>query len=112
MGLLGDVARTALVAGTWTAVSNRISRHQAGRWAAEDQAKQPAYMPPPPGRYQRPMFQTQYQQPPPQGDAPAPPSPNPMTKRLGQLQQLANLKSQGVLTDEEFQAQKRALLRS
>jgi hypothetical protein len=85
MGLHRDVARTAVVAGTWTAVSNRMSRHQAGRWAAEGQSNQPAYMPPPPGRYQRPMFQAQ---------------------------QLANLKSQGLLTGEQFQTQKRAILRS
>ncbi|HTD80376.1 MAG TPA: hypothetical protein VK898_22255, partial [Chloroflexota bacterium] len=68
MGLIGGVVRTAVVAGTWTAVSNRVSRRQAGRWAAEDQSQpqpqpqpQPQlhpYMPPPPGRYQRPMFQS------------------------------------------------------
>ena len=70
-GLLRGVARTAVVAGTWTAVSNGVSRRQAGRWAAQAQAPadgqaaaaaQQAYarklaMPPPPGRYRRPLFQ-------------------------------------------------------
>lgn len=47
MGLIGGMARTAVVAGTATAVSNRVSRRQAGRWAAQEQAQyqQPAYAP-------------------------------------------------------------------
>lgn len=127
MGILGDVARTAVVAGTWTAVSNRVSRRQAGRWAAEDQAKAnpPGYMPPPPGRYQRPMFQQHaraaYPIPnptpiatPPPTVAPtyvvAAPAPDPMSMRLEHLKRLGELKAQGVLTDEEFQAQKAAIL--
>ena len=52
MGLIGGMARTAVVAGTATAVSNRVSRRQAGRWAAQDQQayveQQPQYAPPPP----------------------------------------------------------------
>src|SRR4051794_5418427 len=106
MGLIGGIARTAVVAGTWTAVSNSVSRRQAGRWAAEDQSQQPAsrppaYTPPPPGRYQRPMFQqplqhpVQQQQPPMyDGQPPAqmvyvqaapPPQADAMTARLTQL---------------------------
>src|SRR5947208_11666491 len=98
MGVLGDIARTAVVAGTWTAVSNRVSRRQAGRWAAEDQSQpqpqpQPQpYMPPPPGRYQRPMFQSR----PAHASQPAPmyqPSvANDMSTTLAQLQQLGDLK--------------------
>jgi hypothetical protein len=135
MGLIGGIARTAVIAGTATAVSNRVSRYQAGRWAAEDQAQpQPGYLPVgryqrPPGRYQWPMFQPpppQYQQPPVYGQpvygqpqsppAPAPeattpePAADEMSARLAQLQQLGELKAQGVLTDEEFAAQKSKIL--
>ena len=60
MGLIGGMARTAVAAGTWTAVSNRVSRRQANKWAAQDQQQyyqqQQQYQQPPP----------QYQQPPPQ----------------------------------------------
>jgi hypothetical protein len=121
MGLIGGIARTAVAAGTWTAVSNAISRRQAGRWAAEDQSAQPqTYRPPPPGRYQRPMFQPRVQQP----NQPAPnypqqpvyaqatPPVNAMSARLTQLQQLGSLKAQGLLTDAEFEAQKHKILGS
>src|SRR5262245_33009376 len=100
MGLLGGIARTALAAATWTAVSNTVSRRQAGRWAGEDQSQhQQGYMPPPPGRYQRPMFQ-----PPPPAVVQAAPSeqqfvatrtrqlPADMSARLAQLQQLGTLR--------------------
>jgi hypothetical protein len=76
-GLIRGIARTAVVAGTATAVSNRVSRRQAGRWAAEDQSHQQPYMPPPPGRYQRPMYQPppwRYQQQP-VYEQPPPPAP-------------------------------------
>ena len=119
MGLIGEVARTAVVAGTWTAVSNAVSCRQAGRWAAQDQSHPPAYMPPPPGRYQRPMFQQPLHQPahPPQTynvqpPAPAAPPVDPMTARLAQLQQLGELKAQGILSQAEFEAQKSAILGS
>jgi hypothetical protein len=83
------VARTAVVAGTATAVSNRVSRRQAGRWAdQEQQANAQAYQ------------QQQYQQQP-AGDG---------SSTIDQLQQLADLKAQGVLTDAEFQAQKARIL--
>lgn len=90
-GLLRGVARTAAVAGTATAVSNRVSRRQAGRWAAQEQQsyQQPAYAEPSP--------------------APAP-SADDMDAKLAQLKQLAALKEQGVLTDAEFAQQKAAVL--
>lgn len=96
-GLLRGVARTAVVAGTATAVSNRVSRRQAGRWeqqAEEEQAQPPQYAP-----------QPQYAPPP----APAP-AANSMDDKIKQLKQLGELHEQGVLTDEEFAAQKTKLL--
>jgi Short C-terminal domain len=83
-GLLRGMARTAVVAGTATAVSNRVSRRQAGRWAQQDEQ--------------------QYAQAPP----PAPAAPD----TVSQLKDLADLKAQGVLTDAEFQAQKAKILAS
>jgi hypothetical protein len=98
MGLIGGMARTAVVAGTATAVSNRVSRRQAGRWAAQDQQ---AYA----------EQQPQYAPPPPQYAAPAPPPAAPsVDDRLDQLQKLGELKASGVLTDAEFQAQKAKIL--
>jgi hypothetical protein len=95
-GLLRGVARTAVVAGTATAVSNRVSRRQANRWASQDDQ---AYYDQ--QQYAQPQYaQPQYAQP-----AAAPP-PDP----LEQLQKLADLKSQGILTEEEFQAQKARIL--
>lgn len=98
-GLLRGVARTAVVAGTATAVSNRVSRRQQGRWAAQAQ-QQAAYQEP---------------QGPPQGYQAAPPPPAPsaaddMTNKIDQLKQLGDLKAQGVLTEAEFEEQKRRLL--
>jgi hypothetical protein len=96
-GLLRGVVRTAAVAGTATAVSNRVSRRQAGRWAQQD---------------------TQYQQPPPQYQEPAPqyqappaaPAASDTGDMIEQLKQLAELKEQGVLTDAEFAEQKSRIL--
>jgi hypothetical protein len=88
-GLLRGMARTAVVAGTATAVSNRVSRRQTERWAAQDA---PAY------QEQAPA----YQEPPPA----AAPAPDP----IEQLKELGALHEQGVLTDEEFAAQKAKLL--
>ncbi|MGW3210522.1 SHOCT domain-containing protein [Streptomyces sp. NPDC001135] len=96
-GLLRGVARTAVVAGTATAVSNRVSRRQAGRWAQQDYEQQ----------------QPQYARQQPAAPAPAAPPPtaaDDMTEKIGQLKQLADLKAQGILTDEEFAEQKRLLL--
>lgn len=91
-GLIRGVARTAVVAGTATAVSNRVSRRQAGRWAAQEQESAPQYAPPP-----------QYAQ----QQAPAAPD---MSSKLDQLKQLGDLKAQGVLSDAEFDAQKARIL--
>ncbi|WP_328875861.1 SHOCT domain-containing protein [Streptomyces sp. NBC_00287] len=92
-GLLRGVARTAIVSGTATAVSNRVSRRQQGRWAAQE----PYQEAPPP----RPTSSTE---PP-----PAAPAPD-MTDKIEQLKQLGELKAQGVLTETEFEEQKRRVL--
>ena len=101
-GLLRGIARTAVVAGTATAVSNRVSRRQAGRWAEQGPAE--------PGPAQpAPAVET----PPP---APAPPAApaaapvDPVQARLDQLGTLGALRDQGVLTDAEFQEQKAQIL--
>ncbi|POX57154.1 hypothetical protein C3489_00015 [Streptomyces sp. Ru71] len=102
-GLLRGVARTAVVAGTATAVSNRVSRRQQGRWAA--QAQQSAYAEP--QGYQQQGYQQAYQEPPP---PPAPPAADDMTSKIDQLKELGELKKQGILTEAEFEEQKRRLL--
>jgi Short C-terminal domain len=86
-GLLRGVARTAVVAGTATAVSNRVSRRQASRWGQQD-----AYAEPAPEPAAAPQ--------------PAAPAPDP----IQQLKDLGALHEQGVLTDEEFAAQKAKIL--
>jgi hypothetical protein len=93
MPLLRGIARTAVVAGTATAVSNRVSRRQANRWSQQEQYAQPEPQP----QY--------YEQPPP---PPAPPAVDP----IAQLKELAELKTQGILTDAEFEAQKAKILAS
>jgi Short C-terminal domain len=88
--LLRGVARTAVVAGTATAVSNRVSRRQADRWAEQGQAS-PAYL----------------------GGGPAAPAAAPAAapeSPIDQLKELGELHASGVLTDEEFAAQKAKLL--
>ena len=89
-GLLRGVARTAVVAGSATAVSNRVSRRQARRWGGEDPyaQAQPAY------------------EPAPAGPAPIEEGPDP----VAQLRELAKLRDDGILTDEEFAAEKRKIL--
>ena len=96
MGLIRGMARTAVVAGTATAVSNRVSRRQAERWSREEYEQQPQYAAPPP--------QQQYAAPPPQ------PAPDDGGDMSAELERLATLRSQGVLTDEEFAAAKAKLL--
>ena len=97
MGLIGGMARTAVVAGTATAVSNRVSRRQANRWSAQ---QEPA---PPP--------QQQYQEPPPPAYAPPPPPPaDDGPDMLDQLPKLGELRDAGVLTEAEFAAQKAKIL--
>ena len=90
-GLLRGVARTAVIAGTATSVSNRVSRRQANRWAQQDA----------PQGYGEP--EPQYE---PAPAAPAAPAVDP----IEQLKTLADLHTQGVLTDEEFAVQKAKLL--
>jgi Short C-terminal domain len=90
-GLLRGVARTAVVAGTATAVSNRVSRRQAGRWAAQEEQAAP----PPPPAYAEP--------------APAEPEDT-MDDKIAQLKELGSLRDAGVLTDAEFEAQKGKIL--
>jgi Short C-terminal domain len=98
MGLIGGIARTAVVAGTATAVSNRVSRRQGNRWAEKDQQA-----------YEQEQADDQQQ-----ADAPPPPPPQPAAPTqddmLDQLQKLGELKAAGVLTEEEFAAQKAKIL--
>jgi len=94
-GLLRGVARTAVVAGTATAVSGRVARRQQGRWAAQEQAEAPPAEAPP-------AYAPPAQAPPAQGSA--------MDDKLAQLKQLGELKEQGVLTDAEFEVQKDKIL--
>jgi hypothetical protein len=91
MGLLRGVARTAVIAGTATAVSNRVSRRQAGRWAEQEQQAYDS---------QAYAQQQAYQQQPAGGT----------DDTIAQLQQLADLKAQGVLSEAEFAAQKARIL--
>ena len=86
-GLLRGMARTAAIAGTATAVSNRVSRRQADRWSQQGYGQQG------------------YEEPPPQA-APAAAAPDPVE----QLKELAALKRDGILTEEEFAAQKARIL--
>jgi hypothetical protein len=84
-GLLRGVARTAVIAGTATSVSNRVSRRQGQRWAQQEEQQAP------------------------QQQAPAPAAPA-GDSVIDQLKELGELKSQGILTEEEFAAQKAKLL--
>jgi hypothetical protein len=88
MGLLRGVARTAVIAGTATAVSNRVSRRQGNRWSQQEEQ--------------------QYAQQ--QAAAPPPPAAPDEDDKLAQLEKLGQLHASGVLTDEEFAQQKAKLL--
>jgi hypothetical protein len=88
-GLLRGMARTAVVAGTATAVSNRVSRRQGNRWANQ----QTAYAPEP--------------QP-----AQAQPQRTDTNTKLAQLRELAQLRDSGVLDEAEFELQKSQILNS
>ena len=94
-GLIRGVARTAAIAGTATAVSNRVSRRQAGRWAEQEQQQAPPQ---------------QYAEPPQQYAPPPPPAGGDMDDKLAQLKELGALKEAGVLTDAEFAVQKDRIL--
>jgi hypothetical protein len=99
MGLIRGVARTAVVAGTATAVSNRVSRRQGERWQTQAEAE----------AYQQQQQAAAYQQ---QAAAAAPPpaaAPSGDDK-MAKLQQLGELHASGVLTDEEFAAEKAKVL--
>jgi hypothetical protein len=87
-GLLRGVARTAVIAGTATTVSNRVSRRQGQRWAQQEEQQQQA--------------------PAPVAAAPAPAAGG--QSMIDQLKELGELKAQGILTEEEFAAQKAKLL--
>jgi hypothetical protein len=101
-GLIRGVARTAVVAGTATAVSNRVSRRQSGRWAAqEEQAHAQRSQE---QRYEQQPYQSQESMAASGQRAPA------SGPDLGQLRELAELRDQGVLTEVEFQTQKSRLL--
>ena len=92
-GLLRGLARVGVAAGTWTAVSNRVSRRQYNKWAAQDEQ--------------------QYQQQAPQAPQPAPaaaPAASTTDDKIDQLKQLADLKAQGILTDQEFASEKAKIL--
>ena len=89
MPLLRGIARTAVIAGTATHVSNNVSRRQGERWQRKEEAQY--------------AHQPQYAAPPPQA-APAGPDP------IEQLSRLGELRDKGVLTDQEFETQKAKLL--
>ncbi len=81
-GLLRGMARTAVIAGTATHVSNNVSRRQAQRWAEQDQQ-----------------------------NAPAPQAPAPeVDDQFAQLEKLGQLRDQGILTQQEFDAKKAQIL--
>ena len=79
-GLIRGVARTAVIAGTATHVSNNVSRRQAGRWAQQEPQAAP------------------------------PPASSGTDDKLAQLKELGELKASGVLTEAEFEAQKAKIL--
>ena len=91
-GIVGMAARTAVVAGTATAVSGRVAHRQQEKYAAQEQQ---AYE------------QQAYAQQAPPAAAPAAPE---QADYMAELQQLSQLKAQGVITDEEFEAKKKQIL--
>ena len=88
-GLLRGIARTAVVAGTATAVSNRVSRRQANRWQSQGQ---------------------EYDEYPQEAPPPQAAAPDPGVDRVAQLRDLGKLHTDGILTDEEFEAKKKQIL--
>jgi hypothetical protein len=89
-GLIRGVARTAVIAGTATHVSNNVSRRQANKWAQQEQSQQ------------------QYAAPPPPPPAAAPASGG--DDKLAKLKELGELKAQGILTEAEFESEKAKIL--
>src|SRR4051794_18272194 len=88
-GLVRTVGRTAVIAGTASAVGGRVNHRQQEKYAAQDQQQQ----------------QPQYAEAPPA--APAAPSED---DQLAQLEKLGDLHAKGILTDEEFAAKKAQIL--
>ena len=86
-GLIRGVARTAVIAGTATAVSNNVSRRQAARWSSQQEPQ-----------YAEPQY------------AAAPPAAPQQGDKIQMLKELGELKASGVLTDAEFEAQKAKIL--
>jgi hypothetical protein len=86
--LLRTVARTAAIAGTATAVSGRVQRRQANKWSQQEAAQAPPEAVP----------------------APVAAAPAPAPSTIDQLKELGELKEQGILTEDEFAAQKAKLL--
>ena len=113
MGLFGMMARTAVVAGTATAVSGRVARRQQAKYEqkADAQAYQEQQQAPQqqyeqaPQQYEQPA--PQYQQPPPAPPAPGEAAP---PNLVDEIQRLATLKDQGILSADEFTAAKNKLL--
>ena len=126
MGLIGGMARTAVVAGTATTVSNRVSRRQANRWVEEGPGglRRAAVREPPP-QYAQPRPNTRSprrstRSPHPNTCSPrrntrsrAPPARCPASRRhVREAPPAGELKEQGILTEEEFAAQKAKILAS
>ncbi|MGW2474211.1 SHOCT domain-containing protein [Streptomyces sp. NPDC001665] len=91
-GLIGAAARTAVIAGTASAVTGRVQQHQQNRFAQQEAEQYAAQQPMPPA------------------PQPAAPPAAPGEDVVGQLERLAALKQQGILTEAEFEAQKARLL--
>ncbi|WP_173265184.1 SHOCT domain-containing protein [Streptomyces pacificus] len=118
--LIRRVVRTAAVAGTATAVSHRVSRRQSGRWAQQQEGRQQEGQ----GEDRRQGEQAQHRQPQQQTGDPAgadpaasrgavpPPMPpdDEMGRKIDRLKELGELKAQGLLTEQEFAAEKQKIL--
>jgi len=99
-GVIGTMARTAVIAGTATAVSGGVARRQQAK--AQEAADAEAY--------QEMQREQQYAAAAPPPPAPAAPAAVGAGDTIAQLKELATLKDQGILTDEEFAAQKARIL--
>ena len=93
-GLLRGVARTAVIAGTATSVSNRVSRRQARRWGTSEELG----------------YDPQQQQAPPPQPTYVQAAPVEQEDPIAQLRELAKLRDDGILTEEEFAAEKHKIL--
>jgi len=89
MGLLGGIARTAVVAGTASAVGGRVRHRQDQRWARQD---------------------AEAAEPEPVDEVPQQRSAPPAKDKLEQLKELGDLKAQGVLSEDEFATEKAKIL--